>query len=177
MVTRLGVTGALGGILGAWILSNLEVAAARRLVYVYLLLMGFYILWRSMRIALAPRRPSGWLMPLGLLAGFLDATGGGGWGPVTTSTLIGSGHAPRQTVGSVNTTEFFVTVAAAATFFAELGASPLEHLIPLVLGGVLAAPFGGWAVRHVPARALMVAVGLLIVTISVFQLARAFRFI
>jgi uncharacterized protein len=125
MVTRLGVTGALGGILGAWILSNLEVAAARRLVYVYLLLMGFYILWRSMRIALAPRRPSGWLMPLGLLAGFLDATGGGGWGPVTTSTLIGSGHAPRQTVGSVNTTEFFVTVATAATFFVELGASPL----------------------------------------------------
>src|SRR4029077_7165312 len=155
MVTRLGVTGALGGILGAWILSNLEGAAARRLVYVYLLLMGFYILWRSMRIALAPRRPSGWLMPLGLLAGFLDATGGG-WGPVTTSTLIGSGHAPRQTVGSVNTTEFFVTVAAGATFFAEVCDSPLEHLIPLVLGGILAAPFGGWAVRHVPARVLMV---------------------
>jgi hypothetical protein len=177
IVTRLGVTGVLGAVVGAWILSNLEVAAARRLVYVYLLLMGLYILWRSVRIALTPRTPSGWLMPLGLLAGFLDATGGGGWGPVTTSTLIGSGHAPRQTVGSVNTTEFFVTVAAAATFFAELGASPLEHLIPLVLGGVLAAPFGGWAVRHVPARALMVAVGLLIVTISVFQLARAFRFI
>ena len=177
IVTRLGVTGVLGAVAGAWILSNLEVAAARRLVYVYLLLMGLYILWRSARIASTPRAPSGWLMPLGLLAGFLDATGGGGWGPVTTSTLIGSGHAPRQTVGSVNTTEFFVTVAAAATFFAELGASPLEHLIPLVLGGILAAPFGGWAVRHVPARALMVAVGLLIVTLSVFQLARAFRFI
>ena len=177
IVTRLGVTGVLGAVVGAWILSNLEVAAARRLVYVYLLLMGLYILWRSERIASTPRAPSGWLMPLGLLAGFLDATGGGGWGPVTTSTLIGSGHAPRQTVGSVNTTEFFVTVAAAATFFAELGASPLEHLIPLVLGGILAAPFGGWAVRHVPARALMVAVGLLIVTLSVFQLARGFRFI
>jgi uncharacterized protein len=174
IVMRLGVTGVLGAVVGAWILSNLEVAAARRLVYGYLLLMGLYILWRSVRIALTPRTPSGWLMPLGLLAGFLDATGGGGWGPVTTSTLIGSGHAPRQTVGSVNTTEFFVTVAAAATFFAELGASPLEHLIPLVLGGILAAPFGGWAVRHVPARVLMVAVGLLIVTLSVFQLTRAF---
>jgi uncharacterized membrane protein YfcA len=177
IVTRLGVTGVLGAVVGAWILSNLEVAAARRLVYGYLLLMGLYILWRSVRIVLAPRTPSGWLMPLGLLAGFLDATGGGGWGPVTTSTLIGAGHAPRQTVGSVNTAEFFVTVAAAATFFAELGASPLEHLLPLVLGGILAAPFGGWAVRHVPARALMVAVGLLIVTLSVFQLARTFHFI
>jgi len=177
MVTRLGVTGVLGGILGAWILSNLEVAAARRLVYVYLQLMGFYILWRSVRIALSPRAPSGWLMPLGLVAGFLDATGGGGWGPVATSTLIGSGHAPRQTVGSVNTTEFFVTVATAATFFVELGASPLEHLLPLVLGGVLAAPFGGWAVKHIWPRTLMVAVGLLIVTLSAFQIARAFRFI
>ena len=177
MVTRLGMAGVLGGILGAWILSNIEVAAARRLVYAYLLLMGFYILWRSVRIALSPRTPSGWLMPLGLVAGFLDATGGGGWGPVATSTLIGSGHAPRQTVGSVNTTEFFVTVATAATFFVELGASPLEHLVPLVLGGVLAAPFGGWAVKHIWPQTLMVAVGLLIVALSAFQLARAFRFI
>jgi len=139
--------------------------------------MEFYILWRSARIALSPRTPSRWLMPLGLVAGFLDATGGGGWGPVATSTLIGFGHAPRQTVGSVNTTEFFVTVAAAATFFVELGASPLERLIPLVLGGVLAAPFGGWAVKHIWPRTLMVAVGLLIVALSAFQLARAFRFI
>src|SRR5262245_46531411 len=177
MVARLGVTGVLGAILGAWILSNIEIGAARRLVYGYLLLMGLYILWQSTRIALTPRTPAGWLAPLGLLAGFLDATGGGGWGPVTTSTLIGSGHAPRQTVGSVNTTEFFVTVAAAATFFAELGASPLQHLIPLVLGGVLAAPIGGWAVKHVPARALMIAVGLLIVMLSIFQLLRAFRLI
>jgi uncharacterized protein len=177
IVARLGVTGVLGAILGAWILSNIEVGAARRWVYGYLLIMGCYILWRSMRIAPAPRTPAGWVIPLGFVSGFLDASGGGGWGPVTTSTLIGSGHAPRETVGSVNTTEFFVTVAAAATFFAELGASPFEHLIPLVLGGVLAAPFGGWTVRHVPARALMIAVGLLIVMLSTVQLLRAFRLV
>jgi uncharacterized membrane protein YfcA len=177
IVARLGVTGVLGAVLGAWILSNTDVGAARRLVYGYLLLMGLYILWQSTRIALAPRTPAGWIPPLGFLAGFLDATGGGGWGPVTTSTLIGSGHAPRQTVGSVNTAEFFVTVAAATTFFAELGASHLEYLIPLVLGGLLAAPFGGWAVKHVPARALMIAVGVLIVTLSVFQLLRTFHLV
>jgi uncharacterized protein len=175
MVLRLGVTGVLGAILGAWVLSNIDVAAARRLVYGYLLLAGFYILLRSRRMAPAPRTPASWTAPLGFLAGFLDASGGGGWGPVTTSTLIGSGHGVRQTVGSVNTTEFLVAVAAASTFFAELGASPLQHLIPLVLGGVLAAPFGGWTVKHVPARALMVAVGVLIVTLSIFQLLRAFR--
>jgi uncharacterized protein len=177
LVARLGAAGVLGAVLGAWILSNIDIAAARRWVYGYLLLMGCYILWRSMRIALAPRSPAGWSAALGFVAGFLDASGGGGWGPVATSTLIGSGHAPRHTVGSVNTAEFFVTVAAATTFFAELGASPLVHLVPLVLGGVLAAPFGGWAVRHVPARALMVSVGVLIVTLSTFQLLRLFRWV
>src|SRR5215813_13262783 len=116
LVARLGIAGALGAVLGAWILSNIDIAAARRWVYGYLLLMGLYILWRSTRIALAPRSPAGWTSVLGFVSGFLDASGGGGWGPVATSTLIGSGHAPRQTVGSVNTTEFFVTVAAAATF-------------------------------------------------------------
>jgi uncharacterized protein len=102
-------------------------------------------------------------------------TGHGGWGPMTTSTLVGSGHAPRYSVGSVNTAEFFVTVSAATTFFAEIGAVPLEHLIPLVLGGVLAAPFGGWLVKRVPARGLMTAVGVLIVTLAIVQLFRAFR--
>jgi uncharacterized membrane protein YfcA len=174
LVARLGVTGVLGAVLGAWVLSNIDLTAARRWIYGYLLIMGCYILWRAMRIALAPRAPAGWVAPLGFVGGFLDASGGGGWGPMTTSTLIGSGHAPRQSVGSANTTEFFVTVAAATTFFVELGTSPLEHLVPLVLGGLLAAPLGGWAIKHVPARGLMIAVGALIVTLSLVQLLRAF---
>ena len=102
-----------------------------------------------MRIAPPRDAPAGWTAPVGFVAGFLDASGGGGWGPVATSTLVGSGHAPRQTVGSVNATEFFVTVAAATTFFVELGASPLQNLLPLVIGGMLAAPLGGWVVKHV----------------------------
>jgi len=177
LVLRLGVTGALGAALGAWVLSNVDVSAARRYVYLYLLLMGLYILLRSMRIATRRQAPAGWTPPVGFVAGFLDASGGGGWGPVLTSTLIGSGHAPRQTVGSVNTAEFFVTVASTTTFFIELGASPLQHLAPLVLGGVLAAPVGGFAVKHISARTLMIAVGTLIVALSLFQLGRVFRLI
>ena len=175
MVARLGVAGVLGAILGAWVLSNIDVTAARRFVYAYLLIMGLYILWKSRRVAPIPRTPAGWTAVLGFGAGFLDATGGGGWGPMTTTTLVGSGHPPRYSVGSVNTAEFFVTVSAATTFFTEIGAVPLEHLIPLVLGGVLAAPFGGWFVKHVPARGLMTAVGVLIVTLSLVQLFRALR--
>ena len=176
-VSRLGVAGVLGAILGAWILSNVDVTSARRYVYVYLLLMGAYILWRSVRIAPIRERPAGWMPPAGFVAGFLDASGGGGWGPVLTSTLVGSGHAPRHTVGSVNTAEFFVTVASATTFFVELGASPMQHLIPLVLGGLLAAPLGGWAVQRISGRVLMTAVGTLIVLLSLFQLARLFKLI
>jgi uncharacterized protein len=172
MVARLGVPGVLGAILGAWILSNIDVTAARRYVYGYLLILG-YILWRSMRIARLPRKLAGWTSLLGFGAGFLDASGGGGWGPLTTTTLVGSGHSPRYSVGSVNTAEFFVTASAATTFFAEIGVVPLEHLFPLVLGGLLTAPFGGWVVKHVPTRGLMTAVGVLIVVLSIVQLFRA----
>jgi uncharacterized membrane protein YfcA len=175
LVARLGITGVLGAILGAWVLSNVEVTSARRFVYAYLLVMGLYILWKSMRITVEARKPAGWMALLGFVGGFLDASGGGGWGPMTTSTLVGSGHAPRYSVGSVNTTEFFVTAAAATTFFTELGAVALDHFFPLVLGGVLAAPFGGWLVKKVPAQKLMTAVGLLIVAVSIFQLLRAFQ--
>lgn len=174
-VARLGITGVLGAILGAWILSNVEVTSARRFVYAYLLIMGLYILWKSMRIAVEARKPAGWTSLLGFAGGFLDASGGGGWGPMTTSTLVGSGHPPRYSVGSVNTTEFYVTIAAASTFFTELGAVSLDYFVPLVIGGVLAAPFGGWLVKKIPAQKLMTAVGLLIVTVSIFQLLRAFR--
>jgi uncharacterized protein len=176
-VMRLGIPGVLGAVLGAWILSNIDLVAAQRWVYFYLLAMGAYILLKSFRIASQRKDPARWLPPVGFVGGLLDASGGGGWGAVVTSTLIGSGHAPRQTVGSVSTTEFFVTVAAATTFFVELGAAPLQHLVPLVIGGVLAAPVGGWAVKHVSARALMVAVGCLIVALSVFQLVRIFKLI
>src|SRR6266850_4425840 len=166
LVVRLGVAGVLGAVLGAWILSNVDASAARPFVSAYLLAIGIFILFKATRLSPPRDAPASWTAPVGFVAGFLDASGGGGWGPVATSTLVGSGHAPRMAVGSVNTTEFAVTVAAATTFFVELGASPLKNLIPLVIGGLIAAPLGGWAVKHIPARTLMIAVGILVVAIS-----------
>lgn len=177
LVTRLGVAGVLGAILGAWILSNVDSTAMRSLVSGYLFFMGIYILLRAAQMMPMRDAPAGWVPPVGFIAGFLDASGGGGWGPVSTSTLIGSGHAPRQTIGSVNTTEFFVTVAAATTFFVELGMSPLQNLIPLVIGGLLAAPLGGWMVKRIPVRSLMVAVGLLVLALSGWQILRGLKFV
>lgn len=123
----------------------------------------------------------GYAAPLGLVGGFLDAVGGGGWGPMVTSTLIGSGHAPRKVIGSVNAAEFFVTVAVATTFFIELGTAHVEHIAALIIGGVMAAPFGAYIVRHVQPHALMAVVGALgeysraIPTREIIQLSRVIR--
>ena len=177
LVARLGVGGVIGAVLGAWILSNVDASAVRPFVSGYLLLLGIFILLKAARRIPRADAPFALAPPLGLVGGFLDASGGGGWGPVVASTLIGSGQAPRHAVGSVNTTEFFVTIAAATTFFVELGASPWQELIALVVGGVLAAPFGGWAVKHLPPRLLMALVGILVVSLSAWQLARLFKLI
>ncbi|MGB9368664.1 MAG: sulfite exporter TauE/SafE family protein [Xanthobacteraceae bacterium] len=177
LVVRLGIAGVLGAVLGAWVLSNIDASAARPFIAVYLALVGIFILFKAWRGIPARDAPTPWVGPIGFVAGFLDASGGGGWGPVATSTLIGSGHAPRTTVGSVNTTEFFVTIAAATTFFVELGASPWRELLALIIGGVLAAPLGGWAVKYIPARVLMVAVGCLVLALSLWQIARAMKFV
>lgn len=177
LVLRLGGAGIVGAVLGAWILSNIDSAVVLPYLSAYLVIIAVFILLKAWRMAPSRDAPAAWTAPIGLVAGFLDASGGGGWGPVATSTLVGSGHAPRTSIGSVNTTEFFVTIAAATTFFIELGASPLRNLIPLVIGGLLAAPLGGWAVKHVPARALMIAVGVLVMALAGWQLARTFKLV
>jgi uncharacterized protein len=175
LVARLGIGGVVGAILGAWVLSNLDATAIRPYVAGYLMALGVFILLKAARRIPKRDAPFALAPPLGLVGGFLDASGGGGWGPMVASTLIGSGQAPRRAVGSVNTTEFFVTVAAATTFFIELGIAPWRELIALVIGGVIAAPLGGWAVKRLPARMLMTMVGALVVSLSAWQLARAFN--
>jgi uncharacterized membrane protein YfcA len=172
LVVRLGIAGVIGAALGAWVLSNIDAAVVRPFVAMYLAAIGVFILIKAWNRPKARDAPAIWTAPVGFVAGFLDASGGGGWGPVSTTTLIGSGHAPRTTVGSVNATEFFVTIAAATTFFIELGVAPWKELIALVLGGVCAAPFGGYIVKHIPARTLMILVGTLIVALSAWQIAR-----
>src|SRR5215212_833948 len=177
IVARLGVAGVLGAVLGAWVLSNLDAGVMRPFISAYLLLVGGFILFKAWRGIPARDAPTPWVAPIGFVAGFLDASGGGGWGPVATTTLVGSGQAPRTAVGSVNATEVFVTTAAATTFFVELGASPWRELLALIIGGVLAAPLGGWAVKHIPARALMIAVGCLVIGLSLWQIAKAVKWV
>ncbi len=174
----LGVAGMIGGVLGAFILSNIDGRAIRPFVSAYLLICGLVILMKAIRLSPTNEdAKSAYAAPLGLVGGFLDAIGGGGWGPLVTSTLIGSGHAPRRVIGSVNAAEFFITVAVASTFFIELGIAHLTHIGALIVGGVLAAPFGAYIVRFVQPRALMIVVGILVCCLAVFQIVQSLRFI
>ena len=121
LVVELALAGSLGAIIGAYILSNIDGQKMRPFVAAYLLLIGVSILLRALRAPPQCDTPPTYAAPLGLLGGFLDAIGGGGWGAIVTSTLLGSGHSPRKVIGSVNIAEFAVTIAAATTFFVEIG--------------------------------------------------------
>ncbi|SDL16243.1 sulfite exporter TauE/SafE family protein [Tessaracoccus oleiagri] len=172
LVLRLGVPGAIGAFAGATFLSRLSTEWAGPLMAVILALLGVYILgrfaFRPPRVADARRTPhtSRFLVPLGLFGGFVDATGGGGWGPVSTTSLLSAGRtAPRTVIGSVDTSEFLVSLSASVGFLAALGASGIDLRIVgvLLLGGLVAAPLAAWLVTRLPARVLGTAVGGLII--------------
>jgi uncharacterized membrane protein YfcA len=171
---RLAIPGVIGGVLGAYVLSNVDASVARPVVMTYLALIGVYILWRAWHGPGEPRDPRV-IEPLGLTGGFLDAAGGGGWGAVVTSNLLIQGASPRVTVGTVNTAEFFLTATVSATFIATLGWEAFTlQTIGLLIGGLLAAPFGAILVKRMAARTLMVAVGILLIVTSAAAIAAYF---
>ena len=169
---RLVVPGMIGGAIGAYVLTAVPGEAVRPFVSAYLLAMGALILLKAMRPPAPPREPRG-LRPLGLLGGFLDAVGGGGWGPIVTSTLVGTGAAPRYAIGSVNAAEFFVTVVVAATFVVTIGVTHPRVVAGLLVGGALAAPLAAYVVRYLPTRPLMILVGTVVVLLSARGLVQA----
>ena len=166
---QLAIPGAIGGILGATFLASVPGESIRPFVNVYLLVLGAMVLLRAFgkRLVRHQVQHSG---VLGFFAGLLDAIGGGGWGPLATSTLIARGGAVRSTIGSVNAAEFVVTACVSATLIWHVGIDRWSIVLGLLTGGVIAAPFAAWLVRHLPERAVMAAVGSLIVLISLGQL-------
>jgi uncharacterized membrane protein YfcA len=168
---RLLVPGVVGAVVGAYILSELPGDQLRPYSAIYLLVMGLIILVKAFQ-AFPPRTVSTYLIPLAFAGAFIDAIGGGGWGPIVATTLIVRGNGLRETVGSVNSAEFFVTVAASITFLVTLGISHWQVILALALGGLLAAPIGAWACKHLPTRPFIVLVGLLIVGLSIRTLLK-----
>jgi hypothetical protein len=181
-VRRIGTPGALGAFLGAIVLSSISAEVAKPWMAGVLLILGIYILCRF-TLAGVPR-PRGrryvrgrFLVPLGLGAGFVDATGGGGWGPVATPTILASGrYEPRKVIGSVDTSEFLVALAASLGFLLSLGSQGIAwtYLAALLIGGIAAAPLAAWFVRHVKPGLLGAAVGGLILITNTRTMFDAF---
>jgi len=164
IIKRLAVMGVVGGVLGAYVLSNIDGGAIRPWITIYLLAMGIRILFKAFRPANGISKVLRQRLPiLGLFGGFLDAIGGGGWGPVVTTTMLANGEPPRKTIGSVNLTEFFVTFAEAVTFLLTLGTFDWPVVVGLLLGGGLAAPVGAFLTKKIPTRTMLLIVGLVVI--------------
>ncbi|MGY1682012.1 sulfite exporter TauE/SafE family protein [Geodermatophilus sp. SYSU D01176] len=181
VVAKVGVPGALGAFTGATVLSSLSTEVAAPVMSLILLSLGVYLLVRFTLRGI-DRRNLGkpvrkrFLSPLGLVAGFVDATGGGGWGPVGTPALLASGRMePRKVIGSIDTSEFLVALAASLGFLVALGSQGIDFawVAALLVGGLIAAPIAAWLVRHVPPRLLGSLVGGIIVLTNTRTLLRS----
>ena len=169
---RIVIPGVVGGVIGAYTLTQINAETARPLVLGYLTLLGVYLFYRGIMHRHTERRPRV-VEPLGLAGGFLDAAGGGGWGAIVTSNLLVQGSNPRRTIGTVNTAEFFLTVTISATFIAALGWEAFTiATIGLLIGGVLAAPFGAMFAKRINPDLLLTFVGALVTLTSGFALYR-----
>ncbi|GAA1740803.1 sulfite exporter TauE/SafE family protein [Microbacterium paludicola] len=174
-VLKIGIPGAIGAFAGATFLSGLATDVAKPYTSAILLGLGIYVLVRFTLKGLPARRTAGrlslrFLAPLGLVGGFLDASGGGGWGPVGTPALLASGRLePRKVIGTIDASEFLVAVAASVGFFVGLSGAGIDTtwVLALLAGGVVAAPLAAWLVRLIPARILGSLVGGLIVFTNV----------
>ena len=173
LFVRLLIPGIIGGVAGAYVLTSLHADVVKPFVLTYLAGIGLYLLWRGLMYP--PRvREAKLVAPLGLVGGFLDAAGGGGWGPVVTSNLLIQGADPRKVVGTVNSVEFFLTLTISAAFIYHLGfADVAGATLGLLIGGMAAAPIGAWAAKHFPPKTMLILVGIVLTLTSGYGVYRA----
>jgi uncharacterized protein len=171
LVKRLLIPGVSGGMAGAYILTSIDGNIIKPYIAAYLLFMGGLIIYKAFTIQ--PRKkPDEYHGPkvslLGVIGGFCDAIGGGGWGPVVTSTLVARGKFPRTTIGSVNFSEFFVTFAQSVIFVFTLNFTEYwQVILGLLVGGGIAAPLAARMTKQLPVKTLMIMVGVLIILLSI----------
>jgi uncharacterized membrane protein YfcA len=167
---RLLIPGIIGAVVGAYVVTSLDGKLLRPWISGYLLVMGLYILLKAFRPIRIATEPPTFIAPLALTGGFVDAVGGGGWGPVVTTSLLGSGQDPRRTIGSVNAAEFFLALASGVSFAVLGGFTLWTTIAGLIFGGLFAAPLAAVLAKHLPPKALLATVGLLISGLSLWNL-------
>lgn len=170
LFARLVVPGVLGAFIGTWMLTVADTSITRPLMLAYLAAVGAYLIWRGPRRSQTYRRMR-LVGPLGTIGGFLDGTGGGGWGPVVTGNLLAQGMTPRMAIGTVNAAEFFVTVTALASFIGAIGVESFSYVaLGLLTGGIAGAPIGAYLTRRIPSKPLILMVGIVLVATSLYGL-------
>lgn len=163
---RLLIPGILGSILGVVVLTQVDNSIIKPFIGLYLLFMGVTVLTKAF-VVFPPRELASHYIPLGMGGGFMDAIGGGGWGPIVTSTLLAKGQNPRMTIGSVNAVEFFIAMTASIAFFFSEVIVGWKVIAALALGGAIAAPFGALLCKHIPVKVLLILAGSLIIILSI----------
>jgi uncharacterized membrane protein YfcA len=175
---RLAPAGIIGGCLGAYVLTSFDGDAIKPLITTYLGIVGVFLVIRSFRRIPSKPVPAAVVAPLGAGGGFLDAAGGGGWGPIVTTGLLGAGGTPRYVIGTVNASEFLITLAVSLTFLFAIISGHWENAVlashatavaGLIVGGLAAAPLAGWMVKAIKEHTLLRAVGTLIVLVAIYQ--------
>lgn len=171
---RLLVPGVIGGVAGAYVLTNINAEVVKPFVLAYLVAIGLYLLIRGLLFPPRESKKPKVVEPLGLIGGFLDAAGGGGWGPIVTSNLLVQGVEPRRVVGTVSAVEFFLTATVSATFIYNLGIEDFATAtVGLLIGGVMAAPIGAVMAKRIPTKVLLVLVGVVLTATSTYGFIRA----
>ena len=171
---RLVPFGVAGGVLGAYLLTSIDASVARPFVMIYLAGVGIYLFIKAFRLNHHSFEDPKTTRPLALVGGFLDAAGGGGWGPVVTSNLLIQGGDPAKTVGTVNTSEFLLSLSVSIAFILTMGFEAFSiATVGMIVGGVLAAPLGAIIVKRISPRSLLLAVSVVLIATSVFAIWKA----
>lgn len=176
LLKRLAIPGMIGAAIGAYLLTHTPVHIIKLCITIYLMLVGCYIIFKVFKYKLIKSKSpeTKILVPLGFAGGFFDAMGGGGWGPIVSSSLVALGVQPRYAIGSTNLAEFLVTVTASTTFVFFVGFTSWKIIVGLLVGGIVAAPLAALVAKIIPVKTFMLLVGALIIGLSVRTLIISF---
>jgi uncharacterized membrane protein YfcA len=165
----LAIPGVIGAVIGATALAHMPPHWIRYFLTPYLLAMGLFLLFRTTKRKDRRQDVPRGTGVLGFVAGVLDAAGGGGWSALTVTTMVARGQEPRMVIGSVHLAKCVVSLAASITFLLSIGESKLHVVVGLILGGVIAAPFGAWLVRRLPSRVTTLMAGLTVLALGIYN--------
>ena len=174
ILKNLIIPGVIGAITGAFVLTSVPSETIKIFVNIYLIIMGIRILYKVFKTTIKKKIQLTKIWLIGVIGGFLDSIGGGGWGPIVTSTFIIDGYKPSMVIGTSNTAKFFVTLAQSVVFIVMIDISKMwQVILGLSIGGIIAAPIAALISKKIPAKAIMILVGIVIIVINLWDIVKA----